>query len=138
MNIIGIRWVIIFLIAASCLPEQPRRAMLADDPLLSDGTTNIVEDNSELPLLSEPLNFWQKNGEKTSATLSLFSNYNDSFLIRGNQLMAYLEDVTKSYQSNFCLVTNYPTVSGSGTKNILILSARIRSYFSSFLSRREY
>ncbi len=141
MKLIGIQILILLLLFSSCLPEQATRTTTLDEnSSLSSDTTNTTTDSTSNSTnqFTEKVNFFQKNGERTTATLSLTSDYDDSFLIRGNDIFSFLTDITKTYQGSFCLVSHFTTASGSTAKQLLITSARIRSYYSSFLNTKEY
>jgi hypothetical protein len=127
------------LLLASCLPEQQVRTT---DPTVNSGqtsnnNTDVVQETETLTL-PETTNFLQLGTTKSTTTLNLFSDYTDTFLIRGNKVITFLKNKTQTSQSNFCLITNYPGSSGIGSKNILVTSARIRSYYNNVIKGKEY
>lgn len=142
MNIIGIRVLILSIFLTGCLPDQEVRTDLDSSSInSSDSSSSTTDSNSNTDTTTgqfdEPVNFFQQNGERTTATLSLASNYQDSYLIRGNDIFAFLTDIADTYDENFCMVSFFPTVSGSTANSVLITSARVRSFYSSFLNTRE-
>tara|TARA_Y100000768_G_scaffold388960_1_gene389319 strand:+ start:3623 stop:8632 length:5010 start_codon:yes stop_codon:yes gene_type:complete len=141
MNIIGIRVFILLIFLTGCMPEQQVRSDINNESLNSSDSSNSTDDNTTTDTVTgqfeESVNFFQQNGQRTTATLSLASNYQDSYLIRGNDVFAFLSDVSDTYDHNFCLASFFPTVSGSTSNSVLITSARVRSFYSSFLNTRE-
>lgn len=125
----------------ACLPEQ-HQVRNGFSALEDSVNETIDEDNNTTEStpgqLPETTNFLQQGVTKTSSTLSLFANFNDSFLIRGNNIIQYLTEVSRTSQTNFCIVTQYSGATGSTAKNILVLSARIRSFYSTVLNTKEY
>ena len=142
MIIIGIRTLILSLFLTGCLPEQEVRTDVSNNSInnsTNNTNTTTTDDSSDSSTgrFTESVNFFQQNGDRTTATLSLASNYQDSYLVRGNDMFDFLTDVAETYDENFCVVSFFPTVSGSTSNSVLITSARVRSFYSSFLNTRE-
>lgn len=132
---------LVLLAVSSCLPEQHqiRENISATENAVNDvADTDNNSTESNQGQLEEATNFLQQGTNKTTSTLSVFANFNDSFLIRGNEIIQYLTEVSRTSQTNYCIVTQYPGASGATAKNILVLSARVRSYYSSILNTKEY
>ncbi len=128
----------LMFIISSCLPEQqqvPVDSGTSDQSSTVDDEVVVEEENPTLP---QVVNFLQQGSTDTTTTLSLFSDFKDTFLLRGNDIIAFLKDQSQSSQSNFCMTTNFTGASGATAKNILVLSARIRSFYSTTLKTREY
>lgn len=125
---------------SSCLPEQSFRSPIdLDNAQISNGDDTTTNPSTGITgKLPQTTNFLQQGSVKTSTTLSLESDFKDSFLIRGNDLISLLEQRVLLTQKNFCLVSFYPGVTASGTKNVLITSARIRFFFNSAIGTKEY
>jgi hypothetical protein len=127
------------LFMVSCLPEQQVRTSV---PTANSGQTsnNETDDTTETETLSLPelTNFLQLGTTKSTSTLNVFSDYSDTFLVRGNKVISFLKDKTQTSQTNFCLISNFPGSSGVSSKNILVTSARIRSYYNNIIKGKEY
>jgi hypothetical protein len=128
------------LLLTSCLPEQELRV---PDENTSNATTNTTDDSAaentiNNKVFTESANFLQQGVTRTTSTLSIFEDYQDSILIRGNSILSFLSTAMQSSQSNYCIVTNFPGASGSLAKNVLVQSAKVRSYYSSVLRTKEY
>ncbi len=128
--------ILILFSLTACLPEQQTTKTTASDNALD----TIDEDNDAATSteLSEDYNFLQLSGVKYSSTLPLFSNYSDTFLIRGNEVLSFIRDYISTYQTNYCVIAQFKNSYGTNAKNLLILSARIRSYYNSSLGTKEY
>jgi len=135
-------FIFIFLIInllSSCLPEQQAtRTTISQENNSTSDNSSSNENESETRQLEQALNFMQQGSTQTSTTLSLFADYKDTFLIRGNNLISFLKDSSTSSQSNYCVVFKFPNVNGGSNKSILVLSARVRSYYSTQLNSKEY
>lgn len=128
---------LVLLVLSSCLPKHEVREPLSAQN--NSTSNNSSEDTDNNPLtLPQQTNFLQLGQTTSSTALSLFSNYKDSFLIRGNQLISFLFERTKSTQTNLCLVANYQGASGTGALNLVIMSARVRSFYNSQIQAKEY
>lgn len=127
---------LLLLILTACLPE-PNVREVPDNNVeeLSNGNEE-VEDNKGLQYRTFPgsANFLQEGATQTS-NLSLFADFNDTFLVRGNNIVNYLKDAVKVSQAPVCLVLEFPN---TAAKNTLIVSARIRSFISTQLLTKEY
>ena len=124
----------------SCLPEeQAVRSTASDNSSIESGTgsTDTSTEVETPTTLTESVNFFQMNSSKFLGTMSLFADYSDTFLVRGNNLISFLKSQT-SLQANYCLITNFPTSSGANSKKVSLLSARVRSYYNSTLQTKEY
>lgn len=134
-NILGI------LILTGCLSnEQVRQSIpvTENNNTGSGSTDNTTGEEIQTGTLPQQTNFLQLGSEQSTTTINVFSNFNDSFLIRGNQLMSFLKTQTISSQTNYCLVVEFKGLTGSGAKPILIASARIRSYLNASIGGKEY
>jgi hypothetical protein len=128
------------LFLASCLPEQE---MVAPQTDTNNVTTNTTDEESstveiEKKIFTETSNFLQQGATRTTSTLSLFADFNDSFLVRGNSILSFLTTATQSSQTNYCVVTQFTGASGASSKSVLVMSAKVRSYYSSVLKTKEY
>ncbi|MBD66599.1 MAG: hypothetical protein CME62_15410 [Halobacteriovoraceae bacterium] len=127
----------------SCMPQkfevQERiPADTSEDSVVTDPIDNN-DTEGEIRTLPQSNNFLQQSSTSTLTTLNLFADFKDTFLLRGNNLISFLQEKIKTSQSNFCLVTEFQGASGtSGAKPIMVLSARIRSFYSSILNTQEY
>lgn len=88
--------------------------------------------------LSESVNFLQLGLTTYTTTMPLFADYNDSIIIRGNQVNLYLQENILNNISNQCLVGHFPNTTGTGAKKLLVMAARVRNYFNSDIGSREY
>lgn len=84
------------------------------------------------------INFFQQGATSTTGSLSLNSDFTDSFLMRGDNIHNYLKDYVAGTQKKLCMAIGYPLASGAGAKNVLLLAARVRSYYNGALGGREY
>ncbi|MBT4791389.1 MAG: hypothetical protein HON90_07445, partial [Halobacteriovoraceae bacterium] len=125
------------LILTACLPEQEIRQVPSTNINQTTGTDSTITTDTKLQL-SENTNFLQVGSLKSSSTLSLFSGYTDTFLLRGNDIITYFEENSISSVTNYCMVANFPGAIGASAKSTYIISARIRSYYNSDLKRKEY
>ncbi|MDP7320969.1 MAG: hypothetical protein QF441_10195 [Bacteriovoracaceae bacterium] len=132
-------FIIIFMlnIFSSCLPEQQVRTNPLEDQN-SEFNNPDNSSNDKSTQLPEEVNFLQLNDSRSTGTLNLFSNYSDSFLLRGNQLMETIKDNIPQGQTNLCLISFFPNISGPTSNSILISSARIRSYYNGAIKAKEY
>ena len=118
-----------------CLSEQAQVQDLGNsDSSITDDSNN---NNITPPTLDQSTNFIQIGTQKITTTLSLATDFKDSFLIRGNNVIDSLIERTKTNQQNYCLVSFFPETSGA-SKNILIMSARIRSLPNITSKTKEY
>lgn len=139
-NILKYLHLLLLVFMISCLPSQPKTQVAADSgnstsPTNNGGQTTTPPSKNQL---SQKVNFLQLGQDQQTSTLSIFSDYTDSFLIRGNQVIDFLAKETQSSQSNFCLLLKFDGASGSNSKQVLLLSARIRSFYNSQLLNKEY
>lgn len=132
---------VILLVISACMPEQAMRREFA--PTTSNSTTDTSTDTTSgtettQGQLPESVNFLQIGTSKYSTVLSMFADYNDSMIIRGNQINLYLKEEILNNPGNMCLVAHFPDTTGTGAKKVLVLAARIRNYFNSSIGGREY
>lgn len=130
------------LLTISCMPEKFEVKedfnSTESDIQSTDETPTGNGNTSEQRKLTQVANFLQLGTLETTSTLSIFADFQDSFLLRGNNIIETLTISTKTNQSNFCIVVNFPGSTGTNAKNILVLSARVRSYYSTALNTKEF
>jgi hypothetical protein len=134
---------VISVAMSSCLPQptQIRETAPTVDSNSSnnntdtDSTTGTTQTTGQL---TEQINFFQQGTQKFTSQINIFSDYNDSFIIRGNQLNAYLQNAILSTPPTLCLISKFPANSTIGSKEVLVMSARIRNYYNPDISGREY
>jgi hypothetical protein len=128
------------MFSVSCLPEQQR----VFNPNTAANTTTTTDDNDSnsntttTNVLPETVNFLQQGTVKETATLSMFADFNDTFLIRGNEVNSYLQGLSDPFNSKFCLATKFTGTSGSNVKEVLILAARVRSFINYSIGGNEF
>ena len=122
-----------------CMPEPAEVREGAN--VASNNSQDSADDNGitqptrELP---QTTNFIQLGGQETSNTLNIFADYKDSFLLRGNNIITYLNEISKTSQENFCLSAKFPSATSASITDTVLLSAKVRSYFSPVLNTKEY
>lgn len=127
------------LLLSSCLPEQEIRQTDANNSEVTSNTDTTDETSApETQVFTESANFFQQGSTRTMGTLSLFADYTDTILLRGNTLLTYVKSSAAQGITNFCLVTKFNGVTGSDANGVLVLSAKIRTYFSATLNTKEY
>lgn len=138
MNRKSLRAMFIFLVLsllASCLPEQtPIRNLeqdVAGEVVDSTAPGEITSGISEQ-------NFIQQGSTTTYSTLNLFSDFQDSFIMRGDNVHNFLKDHIVGTSTRLCMALNFPQAIGTNSKKVLILAARVRSYFNNNLNGKEY
>lgn len=132
-----VTFMFILLTQFSCLPEQ-QVAVTEDNTSNIDSTDTQTDDITNEVTFPETLNFLQEGTNRTTTSLNLFSDYSDSFLIRGNELHSTLRNLSKTSQSNLCLILHFPNSTGLNAKNVFTVSAKLRSYYSQSFQTKEY
>ena len=137
--VIKIAMLIIMLMAWGCLPQQAR----VFNPDL--GNSNVVTENSNetsdtetTSKLPESVNFLQLGTQTETSTLSIFADYKDTFLIRGNEITKYLSELDSPFETKFCIATKFKGTKGSNVKEVLILAARARSFVNYSIGGNEF
>lgn len=131
---------LLLVLLSGCLPQPPR----AYNPNLNSNleTTPQNESETEQPptpvLLAQNVNFFQVGTQKEASTLSLYSDFNDTFLMRGNQLNQHLRQFPSPLNQKFCFVTKFIGASGNDAKEILIMSGRVKSFLNYSSNQNEY
>ena len=130
----------ILIVSSACMPEQAVRRDFS--PTVSNNTGNDVDNTGgttpTITQLPEPVNFLQMGTSKYLTNLPIFSDYNDSIILRGNELNAFLKDYIQNNPTNLCMAIHFPDSSGASAKKVLVLAARIRNYINPELAAREY
>jgi hypothetical protein len=132
--------IVISVAVSSCLPEQAQVRSIApstENNITTDPDTN-VDTTGNGTLLTEQINFFQQGTQKFTSQINIFSDYNDSFIIRGNEVNAFLKEAITSTPPTICLISKFPANSSTGSKELLVMTARIRNYYNTELSDREY
>lgn len=144
---------VMFLFQA-CLPEQQVRT-IADTQV--ESTTNNTNNNNNQNNISFATNgigfpnFFQQGSTSTTTTLSVFSDFKDSFILRGDNLANHLVNTISSESVNsdgetvitigntptYCMVFEFTKTTTNG-KTLLALGARVRFFDNIQLSGREY
>lgn len=130
------------LIFQGCLPQtgEVDTVSNAGSNQSTDNSDNSTDEENELApkVLPEPVNFLQLNTTKSSTSINLFADYQDSFLIRGNNLITYLFEELKTNQPKYCLIAHFPNIDEAGASEVLVMSAKIRTYYSIAQGSKEY
>jgi hypothetical protein len=128
------------VLLTGCMPEQSFRnqAPTVANNQVGGTTGTNGSGTSQATTLPEATNFLQLNNNKFMTTLSLFSDYADSFIIRGNQINDYLKIYIQNNPKSLCLIGYYPDATGNDARKVVVMAARIRNYFNSSLGAREY
>jgi hypothetical protein len=131
---------LIFFLFQGCLPEQQVRT-LADTSVAGDITNNNDNDfvDPSTNVLTggiNNVNFFQQAATQSTTTLSLFADFNDSFIMRGDNIHNYLKQIVPATTS-LCMVFEYSQTTALG-KPLLALGARIRYFTNQELGGREY
>jgi len=130
----------IILIFQACSPEAQVRTF--EDTTVDGSTTNNDSSDFVDPTTNvltggiSQNNFFQQGSNKTTTTLSLFSDFNDSFVMRGDPIHNYLKEIVPT-QNNLCMVFQFSQTTTLG-KPLLALGARIRFFTNTELGGREY
>lgn len=145
---------VMFLLQACVQQGQVRT--LNDTTVESTNTDSNNNDNSNNQItfatsgIGSP-NFFQQGSTTTSTTLSIFSDFKDSFIMRGDNLAQELVD-TISFEfvnsdgeteigigaaPTYCMVFEFTQTTTNG-KTLLGLGARVRSFENIALQGREY
>lgn len=136
MKVIIILYSILFFgLLQSCLPTQE---IVKTTDTLDTTSDSEDEDETEDLELEYDSNFIQLGDDISTTSMSMFSDYSDTFLIRGNSLIAFIKNNISTFQTHYCLVTKFENSYGSNAKKVLVLSGRIRSYYNSNLQAKEY
>lgn len=129
------------LILSSCMPQPAQvgvRNPSATDSVSdtdTDTTTTLPTPEGQLP---ETINFIQVGTTKETSQVNLFADYNDSFILRGNQINNYIREMLSTTPKSLCLVSKFTANNSSGSKEVLVMAARVRSYYNSNIGGREY
>jgi hypothetical protein len=132
----------IFTLFQGCLPEQQVRT-LEDTTVennssdFNNGNTDFVDPSTNVLTGGiSSVNFFQQGSTQTSTTLSLFADFNDSFIMRGDNIHNYLKEVVPAV-SSLCMIFEYSQTTGLG-KPLLALGARVRFFTNQELGGKEY
>ncbi len=129
--------ILLSLLFVSCLPSQTPVAPKAQE---NSNASNNDEPSNQVPGndLPETSNFMQLGTTKELSQLNLFSDYIDSFIIRGNEINFHLSSLVGTSNKKFCLVSKFPQNATSQSKEVLIMAARVRDYYNTEINAREY
>ena len=121
----------------SCLPEP---SQVREPDSLNDETATTDDEDTVVPTreLTQDKNFFQLSGVESLGTMNVFADYKDTFLLRGNNLISYLRESSKVSQQNLCLSAKFPSATSLSVTDTILISAKIRSYFSPVLNTYEY
>src|SRR5690606_26965503 len=108
---------------ASCAPEQRVLDAETEDLGTTSTDTPAVPPES-VATVPEVINLLQVGTTRYTQILNLFSDYKDSFLIRGNELTQYLASLPNPMTHRLCLLMDFPGVTGTGSKKVLAMGAR--------------
>ena len=136
---------ILFLLTlsvSSCIsgPSSQRAAILdSESDASSDGdvTGTPVTDVTTNPL-PQTLNFFQIGAQESLNNLNVFADYNESFLMRGNNLISFLSQAVLTTQVEYCVSATFPGIGNESVTNTVLFAARVRSFFSPTLNTQEY
>ena len=124
------------VLAASCLPQQTAVRDLSSSDI-SDGETS--DDNSftndEITSGISETNFFQQAASRTTGAVNLYSDFKDSFLLRGDNIHNYIKDNIAGTSKKLCMAVNYPL---SSDKKVFVMGARPRSFYNSVLKGKEH
>ena len=126
---------VILVILTSCLSEQTITPVQEINQETVSNSNEETNQDTVTNAFTENNNFIQQGSIRSLSTLGIFSDYQDSILLRGNNIIDTLKASTQTTQNNYCIVTKFPNVAD---KQILIMSAKIRSYYSQVLKLKEY
>ena len=113
---------------ASCLQPAPTTFSQEEGQNNTPGNSNIATD------IGSPTTYFQLSGQTTSGALSMSRDYNDSFLIRGNNVHNYILNYINS-TSKRCLIANFET---STQNKVVALSLKVRSTYNVAAESDEY
>ncbi|MCT4640805.1 MAG: hypothetical protein N4A33_00810 [Bacteriovoracaceae bacterium] len=109
----------IFLLS-SCLQEPP-----VVNPVISSDS-NETKDPTEVTDIGSPTNYLQESATTTISTLNLKYDFNDSFMIRGNEVHNYLTANLNS-SITICVVASFVA---SSPHNVMAFVAKVKNYYN--------
>lgn len=125
------------MIFSACSPETQQLSSRLPSTS-GNATTDPDTSPTTTGQLPETINFVQQGTTKYTAQINLFADYKDSFILRGNQVNSYLKDLLNSTPKTLCLVSKFSANNTTGSKEVLVLAARVRSYYNDQIGGREY
>lgn len=92
----------------------------------------------DLVVLPQTSNFWQKGSSSLTSTMSLPADFNDSFLVRGNEIISYLAGEIDSSNS-YCMALHFPAavkklffINLKALSNVNTLTGKAELYYKAF------
>ena len=130
----GILTITLSLFLQACIEEEPLREV----DTTTDSSSEVADSDSNSFDAGDisTLNFLQEGSSRSTSTLTLFRDFDDSFLLRGDEV--HLAFKNFSLNNRFCLAAYFPETSGTGAKKLLLLAARVRTYANPRFSGNEY
>ena len=89
--------IIVFLVSA-CISEPPAIREEVNPSLDIPETGGNPAPDEEANQLPQPVNFFQIGGTESLSNLNIFADHADSFLIRGNNIIETLAEITQVSQ----------------------------------------
>lgn len=129
---------VLVVFTSSCIPSTNQTRSIAptsSDNVSSDTSTDTEDSSTQL---AETINFLQQGTQKYTSQINIFSDYNDSIILRGNEINDYLKEKVLTTPPTLCLISKYAGNSTTGSKEVLVMAARIRNYYNPDISGREY
>ncbi len=119
---------------SSCTPETTTRNLSTDKGNQTVGTSNANGNSSQSGSGSSTQSLYLQEGSvQTTTALTLNSDFNDSFYLRGPSVHSYLQVISSS--SKLCMISYFPS---SLSKKILVLSAVKSSFYNFSTGESEY
>src|SRR3990167_576844 len=126
-----LKYFIMSILLAGCFSsEQPRTLSEGSSSSFDQKTGNSPGKSVKLP---QDINFLQEGTRKDSVSLSFPSDFDDSFLIRGNVLSSFLRKIP--FESKFCLALNF---NASTDNKLLVMSTQIKIFNDLSSGTNEY
>lgn len=124
MSLKMIKLLLVFLIFVfySCVPKSGGTGLRTGSQ--KNGTSATLTPTAT-PNFTNIVNYFQQGTTQTTSILSLPSNFNDSFMARGNQIHNYFSAAINS-SSVLCMVAQFP----NNPDNKLFVVAAIPQYFN--------
>ncbi len=128
-------YILLCLVFVSSCIQEPTTSSFNDLNSSSDNTS----ENTSPETVGSVANYFQINTTTSFTTLSVDFDYNDSFLIRGDEIHQYIreqllsDDISPTI--NRCLITRFQS---STSNKILAASLKVRSFYNPTVGIVEY
>lgn len=126
---------VISILVTSCLPEVNSVRELGETS--QDTTSGNAGDDAVDGGISEN-NFFQQASTSTTSTLTIAADFNDSFLMRGDNINEYIAENVAGTDKRLCMAISFPLATGTGSHKVLVMAARVRNYYNNKIGSREY